>query len=806
MSARFWIICAGALSANIVHAEAPRAELFLGDTTPSDTLIWQPSLNGLMRYQLQLPESGIKDAQKYKDTSALFYLSQKNDLGLQLVEEQEGHLNFTLTPDEAKAIYTQPLTPALSYHLGLTVDAERNKAQLGASWRTVTGHTQLDEITATLEESDVSLSWARSELSNDEHSERLYSISSNSGNLQARFGARWFDLFQGTDVLSEVGVDRDALVIGAQLERGLGSANGFIGAMSNLSNGNVDLTLGVRYALGQSAVIDATTNTGLVSQNIQSLKYLRSAALPSHWRNYVHLGARGQQDNAPIFPTLSCLLGCYENHPDQSQHEAKNNIALKRAYYRHSFDELSLPGNEKMGFVGGGLLYELRPNFFVGPEAFGAASGNRGGFITLGMSADRAFPINEDISVVTGLHIGAGGGRGGLQLSGGGLMYRGNAGLSIKTGYNGHIGLGVSRYKFPNGYIDSTQPYISYRHGFNALHGRGWADPSEVKHGEVSNLKEREFSTVIRTYAVSGHVRRDNGAPQHKSLGLLGVEFANYVRRDSFVKLEAHGAMQGQSNGYMQILAGGGQRFRLSDRVELKLGIAAGVAGGGGVATGGGVIFDAQAGIKVNLSEKLFTELALGKVKASDGEFESDTVSLKVGYRFGNPVIVPNDELAEAAQGFEQSNFRFRFSNQTYLNSDTNWRNHSQNVNIDNLGVQLDYFLNNTAYLSGQGFAAYQGKAGAYMSGLVGMGFHIPITETLYIDFEGLSGAAGGGGTNVGNGFVTQFNAQLGVNFNERDSIALGLGRIVATDGDFRANVVSLSYIHKFSLFTRSVN
>ena len=113
----------------------------------------------------------------------------------------------------------------------------------------------------------------------------MYSISSNSGDLQARFGTRWFDLFQRTDLLSEVGVDRDALVIGAQLERGLGSANGFIGAMSNLSNGNVDLTLGVRYALGQSAEIDATTNTGLVSQNIQSLKSLRSAALSSHWRN-----------------------------------------------------------------------------------------------------------------------------------------------------------------------------------------------------------------------------------------------------------------------------------------------------------------------------------------------------------------------------------------------------------------------------------------------------------------------------------------------------------------------------------------
>ena len=486
--------------------------------------------------------------------------------------------------------------------------------------------------------------------------------------------------------------------------------------------------------------------------------------------------------------------------------ESKDNIALKRAYYRHSFEELTLPGSEKMGFLGGGLLYELRHNLFIGPEAFGAATGNRGGFITLGMSADRVFPISNAISVETGLHIGAGGGRGGLQLSGGGLMYRGHLGLSLNTYHNGQIGIGVSRYKFPNGYIDSSQPYIKYRHEFDALHGRGWTDITDLKNDRVGNLKEREFSSVIRTYAVPSHVRRDNGTPQHKSIGLLGVEFTNYVRPNSFVKLEANGAMQGQSNGYMQIFAGGGQRFQLTDSVELKLGVAAGVAGGGGVATGGGMIFDAQTGIKLNLSEKLFTELAVGKVMASDGEFESDAVSLKAGYRFGNPVISHNEEMSKALVNFDQSKFRFRFSNQTYLNSNTNWRNHSKNVNIDNLGIQLDYFLNNNAYLSGQGFAAYRGKAGAYMSGLVGIGLHKPISEKLYIDLESLIGAAGGGGTNVGNGFVTQFNTQLGINLGESDSIALGVGRILAPNGKFRANVISASYITKFNLFTRSLN
>ena len=58
MSARFWILCAGALSANITHAEASSAEIFLGDAASEDGLVWQPAFNSLARYQLQLLKVG----------------------------------------------------------------------------------------------------------------------------------------------------------------------------------------------------------------------------------------------------------------------------------------------------------------------------------------------------------------------------------------------------------------------------------------------------------------------------------------------------------------------------------------------------------------------------------------------------------------------------------------------------------------------------------------------------------------------------------------------------------------------------
>lgn len=296
------IIFAGALFAIMIQAKTYAAELILSDdATIEGTLLWQPVSEGLTRYQLSLPQRGISDAIKYQDTSALYYLSQRSDAGFQLAARQDDRIDLLFTSDHTSATYIQSLTPALAYHLGINfyTDSRRNEALIGASWRTVTGHTRLDQITTALHGREIIFSWARSELSNNERAERLYFISNNAGDLQAFYGVRWFDLFNSTDLLSEVGIDDDALVIGVQFERGLGSANGFIGAVSNLDSDDIHLTMGARYTFGTRAKVHATTNIGLTSRNVQSLKALRNAALPSHWRNSVSLKPSGILGDAP---------------------------------------------------------------------------------------------------------------------------------------------------------------------------------------------------------------------------------------------------------------------------------------------------------------------------------------------------------------------------------------------------------------------------------------------------------------------------------------------------------------------------
>jgi hypothetical protein len=113
--------------ASIVCADTPSAKLFLGNTSShtdvstGEAFIWRPAVDGLTRYQLRLPRSGVRDALKYQDSSALFYMSQTSDRGLQLVRDQAGEIHVSVAPEHSRAKYTRSLTDQLSYHLGVEV-------------------------------------------------------------------------------------------------------------------------------------------------------------------------------------------------------------------------------------------------------------------------------------------------------------------------------------------------------------------------------------------------------------------------------------------------------------------------------------------------------------------------------------------------------------------------------------------------------------------------------------------------------------------------------------------------------------
>ena len=480
------------------------------------------------------------------------------------------------------------------------------------------------------------------------------------------------------------------------------------------------------------------------------------------------------------------------------------NVASKFQLHNENW---KLPNGEVMGMASGIFLFKATPKLQFGAGFWGAARGQRGGFITFGLTAEMSQKIIGNLTGNAGVFVGGGGGRGGRSLAGGGLMLRAHAGLSYGTRRFGKFGLGVSYVTFPSGVITSTQPYVSYEYSFGAVISNGWKkEPLVYSPSEMQTRPERHtFSLAYRTYSIPSGVTKDNGSPQSSSMGLLGAEWTNYFNENFFWKLQADGALAGKNTGYMQLFGGAGYRFAVTDRTGIKVHGAVGVAGGGGADTGGGVLLNYGVSIEHNISKSLGVELSLEHYQATgSASFRANSIGLKLNHSFGLAAINSQKQITTPGP-FVSKKLRVRMVNQTYLKAHPNWRNLDKPVN--NIGLQMDYFLpssnaNRQFFITGQALGAYGGEAGAYMTGLVGAGVHLRLSDRFFWETEALIGAAGGGGLRTGNGTVAQINTSLGYKIQPSVSLIGTLGRMDAITGDFKANVVGISLSYLFTGYT----
>jgi len=492
-------------------------------------------------------------------------------------------------------------------------------------------------------------------------------------------------------------------------------------------------------------------------------------------------------------------------------HAEDNLLRATEAKFDLTFETLTLDEfqGETMGLLGGNFLFQLDdyPWLSLGAASYGTVTGERGGFITLGLASDAKISLADNFSAHTGLFVGAGGGHGGYQLQGGGFMLRGHMGLSMDS-RAGNASVGLSRVSFPNGHVDSSQVYASYSYDFQTLLGEGWLEP---KRKYISDLwpfdSNHHFGVVYRTYDVPQGVKNASGGAQFSTVGLVGVEWQHELNDWLFMSIESEGAMQGQSNGYMQILLGAGMFYEVVEGSSLKISASAGVAGGGNVDTGGGLLTDVGIGVQTKLSEGLSLEIEAAWADSVLSEFKARSLAIKFSQSYTTPFVTADDELdITQLQNYAVKHLRVRLVNQTYIalpSSTETWRTHHANRDVNLLGFQTDYFIGQHVFLTGQGIAAYEGQAGGYMTGLVGIGASYPLHGVLTAEAEALVGAAGGGGLAVGGGLVWQVNAGLSYQYSDDYSVLLEAGRIKAVKGEFAANVLSLAASYHFSLFMK---
>lgn len=301
---------------------------------------------------------------------------------------------------------------------------------------------------------------------------------------------------------------------------------------------------------------------------------------------------------------------------------------------------------------------------------------------------------------------------------------------------------------------------------------------------------EKYVAFLFSAYYPYDNVTNLSGQPDLESTKFIGAEFGYQFFESIYGYVNFKGAVYGHSHGYADLFLGGAyKRALISDKLKGVAKVALGTGGGAGVNTGSGFLVYPQAGLEYKLTSKIGAEVDYGYLAGVSNSYRSDTVNAQLNY------------YLNAAEKSTPYHLNLRLGNQTYLSPDKTNVANAADINL--ISVKIDSFLNDLFYLSGQTAFAYSGDVAGYFSGLVGLGLSKKLSERLPISFiaEGLIGAAGGAGLDLGQGLIYAPNLGLAYTLNKRfDLYALG-GKTISSKGHFSSTTVEAGLKYKFSLY-----
>ena len=457
----------------------------------------------------------------------------------------------------------------------------------------------------------------------------------------------------------------------------------------------------------------------------------------------------------------------------------------KPAFARLGYETVTLPGAEKMGLVGMSYLVQPTDGLCVGPAVYGAASGQRGGFFTIGAEGALCTRLYGPLNVVAGLYVGGGGGAAAPQ--GGGLMLRPHVDLLWDFGPL-RAGVSWSKVYFPNGDIDSDQ--VGFIMDVPLAFGYLPAGQSSLASwgGQRGGIGFDRVLAVAGVYAPRGGSLGVSGAPLPSHIGYVGARAETQLSPTLYIGLEANGAASGGVDGYAEILGTLGADWALGDsRVRLGGRVALGMGGGGNMPTGGGLLAKAALDLSVPLSRDFSLGLEAGWVSAPQGDFGAPFGSLALRWALdplpGVAAVPVRQEWSAGAEMFFDAA-----------------RKNGSSRDLQSVSFKYSRFVGENLYLSGQVQSAYQGGAGGFTVGLFGVGGLWRSGQGLLGGAELLAGAAGGGGVDTGSGAVVKPMAFVGWELTPSTSLRLGGGWIKAVNGGLSSPVLELSVVFAFDV------
>ena len=481
---------------------------------------------------------------------------------------------------------------------------------------------------------------------------------------------------------------------------------------------------------------------------------------------------------------------------------------FQKAFAKIDFISIEMPetniSNEtNIGLTG--IHYNLMFNdwSYAGIGIYGAVTGSRGGFFTLGVNAGVKKYFGKDFYVDTGFHFGGGGGAAAPDGGGAFILPHLNLGYNFKR-FSLNSGWSFVDF-FDGGLIKGHQINLGLEIPLDYTYSNYVASESEFDFADLKksdwNINSKRTSLMLHqnNLKIKGDTKNSNGVKYNgETIRLAGFELANYFSENWFAFLKVDGAFDGIKAGYMDVFLGGGYVLPFNKNrtnIVAKLGLGAG--GGGGIETEGGFLIYPDISIEQKIFNDIYIALNTGFVMSPNSNVFTQSYGLGLKY------YIERNGIITKKKNFIKGKFKgleIITKHDIYFNAKRD-KDSNPTQNMHQISLQINLDLNKNIYVAGQTSFANFGNAGAYAEGIVGIGARTNpvINNKIKLFVQALAGAAGGGDISTGEGLIlkpsTGFNYQL----NNTISFRTSVGYVKAKGGQLSSTFLNLGIKYHLS-------
>jgi|GEM_PF-5518953 len=313
---------------------------------------------------------------------------------------------------------------------------------------------------------------------------------------------------------------------------------------------------------------------------------------------------------------------------------ASSSVADDDMDFKLGFNTFAKRQSDLEGLMDFSVIKRNKSGFYWGATFSMAAFGDGGGFIADGFEVGQVIPINDTYFVDGSFFIG--GAIGHFQNPG--LMYRPK--LSIGRRFeNFSVSSGLSWVKITGTDVSTPSFDISIMKPLNlaSFGGHGKKEFPDFN----KRLKDVSVSFVLSNYSTKNLAGRHGGNVSLDDIPLFGFEVAvspndkwsYFIQALSSAK-RYHGSAVVPDTVYVENRLGVRRHFSLGP-IKTFTDVSIGSGGRGNLDTGTGLLVNANAGVKVELSKVIYTNLGIGYVKSLTGNLSSWSPSMSLGLKLG---------------------------------------------------------------------------------------------------------------------------------------------------------------------------